>query len=59
VVDEENPSGRMLSAEELEQERRQGHLIGPVGVGSDSGSGSGEGMSSPVRTMSEGLQDKV
>jgi hypothetical protein len=57
VVDEENPSGRMLSAEELEQERRQGHLIGPVGVGSDSGSG--EGMSSPVRTMSEGLQDEV
>ena len=42
VVDEENPKGRMLSKEELEQERVKGHLVSPVGVG-------GSGVSSPVR----------
>jgi hypothetical protein len=53
VVDEENPKGRMLSAEELEQERRKGHLISPVGGGSDSGSG--KGTSSPVRDSEPGI----
>jgi hypothetical protein len=52
VVDE-NPNGRTLSAEELELERKQGHMIGPVGVGSDSGSG--KGMSSPVRGNGQGI----
>jgi hypothetical protein len=33
VVDEENPRGRMLSAEELEKEEERGHLVSPVGVG--------------------------
>jgi hypothetical protein len=54
VVDE-NPNGRTLSAEELELERKQGHMIGPVGVGSDNGSGSGKGMSSPVRGNGQGI----
>ena len=53
VVDEENPKGRMLIVEELEQERRQGHLISPVGVGSNSGSG--KGMSSPVWGSEPGI----
>jgi len=53
VVDEENPKGRMLSMEELEQERRQGYLISPVGVGSNSGSG--KRMSSPVRDREPGI----
>jgi hypothetical protein len=48
VVDEENPNGRMLSAEELEQERAQGHLVSPV-------SGSGSGVSSPVRDSEKGI----
>jgi hypothetical protein len=56
AVDEENPNGGMLSVEELELERRQRHLIGPVGVGSDSGCGSGKGMSSLVGAMSKALQ---
>jgi hypothetical protein len=53
VVDE-NPNGR---TEELELEKKQGHMIGPVGVGSDSGSGSGsgKGMSSPVRGNGQGI----
>lgn len=42
VVDEENLNGRTLSTEELELERTQGHTIGLVGVGSDSGSGGGK-----------------
>jgi hypothetical protein len=41
IVDEENPSARMLSAEELEQdrerereiERERGHVVNPVSVG--------------------------
>jgi hypothetical protein len=45
VVDEGNPSGRMLSAEELEQERERAHLFRPVGVGR--GSGSGTSLSIP------------
>jgi hypothetical protein len=57
VVDEENPKGRMLSLEELERERRQAHLISPVGVGSNSGSGSGsgKGMSSSARESEPGI----
>ena len=54
VVDEENPKGRMLNLEELEQER-QAHLISPVGVGSNSGSGSGKGMSSSVQESEPGI----
>jgi hypothetical protein len=53
VVDEENPRGRMLGVEEPEQERRQGHLISPFGVGSNSSGG--KGMSSPVRDSEPGL----
>lgn len=41
VVDADNPKGRMLSAEELEQERRQGHLVSPVGVGAGVEAGGG------------------
>jgi hypothetical protein len=33
VVDEENPTGRMLSADELEKEKERGHSVGPLGVG--------------------------
>ena len=39
VVGEESPQGRMLSAEEPEQEREQGHLVSPVSVGSRGGGG--------------------
>lgn len=45
----------MGRTEELELEKKQGHMIGPVGVGSDSGSGSGKGMSSPVRGNGQGI----
>jgi hypothetical protein len=61
VVDEENPQGKMLSAEELEQEREQGHLVSPLNVGSrggggnGSGSGGGGGVSSPVQTGERGI----
>jgi hypothetical protein len=44
VVDEENPSGRILSAEELERERKRGHLLRPAGVG---GRVSGIALSTP------------
>jgi hypothetical protein len=50
VVGKENSKGREL---ELEQERRQGHLISLVGAGSDSSSG--KGMSSPVRDSEPGI----